>query len=85
MQFQSDERIAAEEAATRFYKALEFLGVMLDDIHIDEPCKRCAESRKIKVCLGNLHVDDVERYAENLEKHAVVIEKYGRIFESLSG
>ncbi|MFE5122150.1 hypothetical protein [Streptomyces sp. NPDC056669] len=68
MQFQSDERIAAEKAATEFYDVLERIGVILDDIHIDEPCKRCAsEERRIKVCLGNLHVDDVKGYAEIIE------------------
>jgi hypothetical protein len=67
VQFQSDDRIQAEEAATKLYEVLERIGVVLDDIHIDEPCIRCSTVTDIKVGLGGLHVDDVEKFTEIIE------------------
>lgn len=69
--FQSEERTEAEDAAIKFYRALERIGVELYDIHIDEPCARCvgaSKERGIRVALGDLGVDDVRKYADIIER-----------------
>ena len=68
MQFQSDDRIQAEELATKLYVAFEEIGVVFDDIHIDEPCSRCTSVTEIKVNLGGLYLDDVRKYTEIIEE-----------------
>lgn len=69
MESSPDHCLEAEKAAIEFYRALEGIGVVLHGIHVDEPCEKCGPSdgQGIKVALGNLFVDDVEKYTSIIE------------------
>ncbi|WP_405686406.1 hypothetical protein OG204_20850 [Streptomyces sp. NBC_01387] len=61
----TDEREAAEEAATAFVNALRRLHVDLDDVVIVEPCDACKRTTYM-LTLGSISVDEAAQYATQL-------------------
>ncbi|MBI0297586.1 hypothetical protein JBE04_24765 [Streptomyces sp. PRKS01-29] len=69
METSPDHCLEAEKAAIEFYRALEGIGVVLHGIRVEEPCDKCGPSdgQGVTVALGNLYVDDVEKYTSIIE------------------